>query len=104
MTTEFFAAFFQRGLYSTCLLPGDIVMVATPVTPYIQFPEPRRTAPTLYTRIPDAVLLDTRVTPVQLRIYAVIARRADRETASAFPSYATIARDANISRRSAING
>jgi DnaD/phage-associated family protein len=79
-------------------------MVATPVTPYIQFPEPRRSAIVSYTRIPDAVLLDARVTPVQLRIYAVIARRADRETASAFPSYATIARDANISRRSAING
>lgn len=57
-----------------------------------------------FTRIPDAVLLDSRLTPVQFRIYAVIARRADRETASAFPSYATIARDANISRTSAING
>ena len=84
-------------------------MVATPVTPYIQFPEPKRNGPVSattapYTRIPDAVLLDTRVTPVQLLIYAVIARRADRETASAFPSYATVARDANISRRSAING
>ena len=69
-------------------------MVATPVTPYIQFPEPRRAATAPYTRIPDAVLLDARVTPVQLRVYAIIARRADRETASAFPSYATIARDA----------
>jgi hypothetical protein len=84
-------------------------MVATPVMPYIPYPETRRAAqrcavPAPYTRIPDAVLLDARVTSVQLRIYAVIARRADRETASAFPSYATIARDASISRRSAISG
>lgn len=58
----------------------------------------------MFTRIPDAVLLDSSLTPIQFRIYAVIARRADRETASAFPSYVTIARDANISRTSAING
>ncbi len=57
-----------------------------------------------FTRIPDAVLLDEHLTPIQFRIYAVIARRADRESASAFPSYETIAKDANISRRSAING
>ncbi|MBK8138338.1 MAG: helix-turn-helix domain-containing protein [Chloroflexi bacterium] len=57
-----------------------------------------------FTRIPDAVLLDEHLTPIQFRIYVVIARRADRESASAFPSYNTIAQDANISRRSAING
>ena len=61
-------------------------------------------APVAYTRIPDAVLLDPRLTPGQLRIYAVIARRADREKATAFPSYATIATDAHVSRTSAING
>lgn len=59
-------------------------------------------APIQFIRIPDAVLLDLRLSPVQLRIYAVIARRTGRETASAFPSYATIARDANISRAAAI--
>jgi DnaD/phage-associated family protein len=58
----------------------------------------------VYTRIPDAVLLDPRLTPGQLRIYAVIARRADREKATAFPSYATISNDAHVSRTSAING
>ncbi len=57
-----------------------------------------------FTRIPDAVLLDEHLTPIQFRIYVVIARRANRESASAFPSYETIAKDANISRRSAING
>jgi DnaD/phage-associated family protein len=56
-----------------------------------------------FTRIPDAVLLDPRLTAVQLRIYAVIARRLGSDTASAFPSYATIARDANTSRTSAIS-
>ncbi len=56
-----------------------------------------------FTRIPDAVLLDPRLTAVQLRIYAVIARRLGNDTASAFPSYATIARDANTSRTSAIS-
>lgn len=61
-------------------------------------------APVAYTRIPDAVLLDARLTPGQLRIYAVIARRADRETATAFPSYSTIAEDAHVSRTSAVNG
>jgi DnaD/phage-associated family protein len=61
-------------------------------------------APVAYTRIPDAVLLDPRLSPGQLRIYAVIARRADREKATAFPSYATIADDAHVSRTSAING
>ena len=61
-------------------------------------------APVAYTRIPDAVLLDSRLTPGQLRIYAVIARRADRDKATAFPSYKTIAADAHISRTSAING
>lgn len=63
-----------------------------------------QTAPVAYTRIPDAVLLDPRLTPGQLRIYAVIARRADRDKATAFPSYKTIARDAHVSRTSAING
>jgi DnaD/phage-associated family protein len=61
-------------------------------------------APVAYTRIPDTVLLDERLTPGQLRIYAVIARRADRETATAFPSYSTIAEDAHVSRTSAVNG
>ncbi len=56
-----------------------------------------------FTRIPDAVLLDPRLTAVQLRIYAVIARRLGSDTTSAFPSYATIARDANTSRTSAIS-
>lgn len=56
-----------------------------------------------FTRIPDSVLLDPRLTAVQLRIYAVIARRLGSDTASAFPSYATIARDANTSRTSAIS-
>ncbi|MBK9123972.1 MAG: DnaD domain protein [Chloroflexi bacterium] len=56
-----------------------------------------------FTRIPDAVLLDPRLTAVQLRIYAVIARRFGSDTASAFPSYATIARDASTSRTSAIS-
>ncbi|MBK9122431.1 MAG: DnaD domain protein [Chloroflexi bacterium] len=55
-----------------------------------------------FTRIPDAVLLDPRLTALQLRIYAVIARRLGSDTTSAFPSYATIARDANTSRTSAI--
>jgi DnaD/phage-associated family protein len=63
-----------------------------------------RTAPVAYTRIPDSVLLDPRLTAGQLRIYAVIARRADRDKATAFPSYKTIARDAHVSRTSAING
>jgi DnaD/phage-associated family protein len=63
-----------------------------------------QTAPVAYTRIPDAVLLDARLTPGQLRIYAVIARRADRENATAFPSYATIAKDAHVSRTTAIDG
>jgi DnaD/phage-associated family protein len=61
-------------------------------------------APVAYTRIPDAVLLDSRLTPGQLRIYAVIARRADRDKATAFPSYKTIAADAHVSRTSAIDG
>lgn len=61
-------------------------------------------APIPFTRIPDSVLLDPRLSSVQLRIYAVIARRADRETAAAFPSYAMIAKDASISRTSAITG
>ncbi|MBK9121548.1 MAG: helix-turn-helix domain-containing protein [Chloroflexi bacterium] len=56
-----------------------------------------------FTRIPDAVLLDPRLTAVQLRVYAVIARRLGSDTVSAFPSYATIARDANTSRTSAIS-
>ncbi|RIK21253.1 MAG: hypothetical protein DCC53_07375 [Chloroflexi bacterium] len=38
-----------------------------------------------FTRIPDAVLLDPRLTAVQLRIYAVIARRLGSDTTSAFP-------------------
>ncbi|MBK8136704.1 MAG: helix-turn-helix domain-containing protein [Chloroflexi bacterium] len=66
--------------------------------------EATKTAPVPFTRIPDAVLLDEHLTPIQFRIYVVIARRANRESASAFPSYETIAKDANISRRSAING
>lgn len=66
--------------------------------------EATKTARVPFTRIPDAVLLDERLTPIQFRIYVVIARRADRESASAFPSYETIAKDANISRRSAIAG
>jgi DnaD/phage-associated family protein len=66
--------------------------------------EATKSTPVPFTRIPDAVLLDGQLTPIQFRIYAVIARRAGRESASAFPSYNTIAEDAHISRRSAING
>ena len=70
-------------------------MPSDPVVPHASTP---------FTRVPDAVMLDEHLTPIQFRIYVVIARRADRESASAFPSYETIAKDANISRRSAING
>ena len=70
-------------------------MPSDPVVPH---------APIPFTRIPDAVLLDPRLSSVQIRIYAVIARRADRETAAAFPSYAMIAKYAGISRTSAITG
>lgn len=59
---------------------------------------------TYFTIISNHVLSDQRVTQKALLVYLAIAKHANNDSGTAFPSYETIAKFARMSRRSAIDG